>query len=311
MNENKLTRKALIFRAIQYAALMIFGPVLKPLRGLFSATGGRDTIAVVTGRDISPATITAMAGAAIQALGGIDRFVRRGMTVVIKPNIGWNSPPGRAHNTNPHLVEAVVRMCVQRGARVKVFDRTCNSDRLCYVNSGIRGAARRAGADVSYMNPRKYRTVRVPEGLKQRTLKVYGDVLTADVVINMPIAKHHSLSQLTMAMKNLMGVLGGNRGTYHSDIDKNLVDFVKAIPTHLTILDATRILTNHGPAGGTLADVRETRTIVAGVNPVNVDAYGATLFGKRPSDLGYLRLAAQQGMGEIRTSRMNIIRRSV
>lgn len=311
MKENRMTRKALIYRAIHYAVLMVYGSLLKPFRGLFAEAGSRDTIAVVTGRDLSPATIAAMAAAAVQALGGIERFVRRGMTVVIKPNIGWNSPPERAHNTNPHLVEAMVRLCVQQGARVKVFDRTCNSARLCYVNSGIRDAAQRAGADVSYMSPRKYKTVRVPRSLKQQTLQVYEDVLTADVVINMPVAKHHSLSQLTMAMKNLMGVLGGNRGGYHGDIDKNLVDFIKAIPTHLTILDATRILTNHGPASGTLADVRETKTVIAGINPVNVDAYGATLFGKRPSDLGYLRLASQHGMGEIRPSRMNIIRRTV
>ncbi len=109
-----------------------------------------------------------MAREGFDALGGVSRFVRRGMKVVIKPNIGWNSPPGRAHNTNPHLIEEVARLCVQQGARVTVFDRTCNADRLCYINSGIRQAALDAGASVEFIDDRKFRTVPVRAALISR-----------------------------------------------------------------------------------------------------------------------------------------------
>jgi uncharacterized protein (DUF362 family) len=301
-------RKELLLQAGRVLSGLLLYDIISPLSRLFAAEGNR--IAVVQGHDIAKATVARMAAEAFNALGGVGSFIRSGMNVVIKPNIGWNAPPSRAHNTNPDLVEAVTRLCVQRGARVKVFDRPCAPERMAYRNSGIQAAARNAGATVEFMGER-YRTVRVPNGLNLQTLPVYEDILDADFVINMPIAKHHSLARLTMAMKNLMGVIGGDRGIYHGQMDKNCVDFVKAIPTHLTILDATRILTDHGPASGTAADVRMPKTIVMGTNPVTVDAYGATLFGLNPGQLRYLALASQAGMGEINLSRMNILRRTV
>jgi len=244
-------------------------------------------------------------------MGGIGRFIKRGMKVVIKPNIGWISPPEKAHNTNPDLVETVVRMCVDAGARVSLFDRSVNTAQLTYPRSGIAEAARRAGARVSHIDDRKFSEVPVQGALAFRTLPVYEEILDADFLINMPIAKHHSISTLTLAMKNLMGVLGGNRGIYHGEMHKSIVDFNKAIKSHLVILDATRILTAHGPSGGTPKDVKELRTIVMGTNPVTVDAFAATLFDINPRSLGFLANASREGMGVIDVSRMNLIRRNV
>ncbi len=304
-----LFRKEFFIKAFQVISGLIILPRISPLSRLFAARN--DALVVIRGADLSKGTIENMVKKGFEAMGGIDRFIKKGMKVVIKPNIGWNSPPERAHNTNPYIVETVARMCRERGARVQVFDRTCNKASLCYVNSGIRKAAKNAGAAIEYIDSRRYRKVPVKKGLKQKYLYVYEDMIKADFVINIPIAKHHSLAQLTLSMKNLMGVLGGNRGDYHHNMDENIVDFTKAIRTDLTIMDATRILTDHGPSGGTLDDVKVMKTIIFGKNPVTVDAYTTTLFGREPRSIGYIKLAGAEGMGEINVKKMRITHKTV
>jgi uncharacterized protein (DUF362 family) len=126
------------------------------------------------------------------------------------------------------------------------------------------------------------------------------------VFINVPIAKTHGLAGLTMSMKNLMGILGGTRGTIHLDFDQKIVDVNTLVRPHLAVLDAYRILTRNGPTGGNLADVKTTRTVVVGTNQASVDAYGTTLFGRKPADLGYLVNAQQQGLGQTDLSRLRI-----
>ena len=269
------------------------------------------TIAVITGKSLTRESIFSMVDSGFRQMGGIERFITRGMKVVIKPNIGWNSTPEMAHNTNPDLVEAVARRCIQSGAKVTIFDRSVNTARMTYRRSGIQQAAQNAGASIEFIDSGPYRDVKVPGGLYVSSLPVYTGMLEADFIINMPIAKHHSSSQLTLAMKNLMGVIGGNRGYYHGNIHSSIVDFAKTVRSDLVILDATRILTAHGPNGGTAADIKELRTIVMGTNPVTVDAYATTFFNMQPSSLGFLRLAAREGMGEIDIARMKILRAAV
>jgi len=271
---------------------------------------GRTNLVVARGvrTGATPARITA---AAINALGGMRRFISRGDVVVIKPNIGWDRRPEFAANTNPQVVSALVRMCFDAGARrVKIFDRPVNDPRRCYRNSGIAAAARAAGAEVSFMNPRGFRDMRI-NGEALRTWPLYTEVFEADKVINVPIAKHHSLARLTLAMKNWMGIMGGRRGWIHININTKLADVARVVRPALTVLDAVRILVRHGPSGGRLADVRTLNTIVASTDQVAVDAYGATLFGMRGSDLGYVRIAARARLGEMNLSRMNIRRVNV
>ncbi|HMK43941.1 MAG TPA: DUF362 domain-containing protein [Dissulfurispiraceae bacterium] len=258
-------------------------------------------LAVVTGP--SPAKITA---AAVDALGGIRSFISRGDVVVVKPNIGWDRTPEYAANTNPEVVGAIVRLCLEAGAKkVKVFDRPVNDPRRCYVQSGIAEAVKSSGAELSYIDDRKFRDTKI-NGSALKSWPLYSELMEADKVINVPIAKHHSLARLTMGMKNWMGVMGGSRWSIHQKIDESLVDLATAIKPTLVILDAVRILTANGPQGGNLKDVKKLDTVVAGVNQVAVDAYGASLFGMKPADLGYLRIAAQKGLGPLDISRMKI-----
>ncbi|HNR11845.1 MAG TPA: DUF362 domain-containing protein [Thermodesulfobacteriota bacterium] len=243
---------------------------------------------------------------AIQGLGGMGRFVSRGDIVVIKPNIGWDRKPEQAATTNPEVVAALVELCYDAGAKqVKIFDRSVDDPRRCYRQSGIEEAARAVGAEVTFIDERKFKDVTI-DGLALKEWSFYRDILEADKIINVPIAKHHGSARLSMAMKNWMGVIGGWRGRIHLSMDKCLVDFALVIKPTLTLLDAVRILTDHGPQGGNLQDVRKLDTIVAGVNQVAVDAFGTTLFGLKPEDFGYLRLARQHGMGVIDLKQLSI-----
>ena len=247
--------------------------------------------------------------AAVDALGGIRRFIAAGDVVVVKPNMGWDRRPEYAATTNPAVVAALVKLCLEAGAaKVKVFDRPVNDPRRTYVQSGIEAAARAAGAEVSYMDERRFREVKIPQGTAIQSWPIYIDVLEADKLINVPIAKHHGLSRLTLAHKNLMGVMGESRGRIHQRLDETLVDVSTVVRPCLHVLDALRILTAHGPTGGDLADVKQLDTIVAGTDPVAVDAFGATLFGLTGADLGSVREAARRGLGVMDLGRLNIRR---
>ncbi|MCX8124994.1 MAG: DUF362 domain-containing protein [Spirochaetes bacterium] len=276
------------------------------------ATEKYSDLVVIKTQVLTQKSIFTMVEQGFKEMGGIERFIKKGMKVVIKPNIGFNSTPERAHTTNPILVEAVASMCKKAGAHVAIMDRPVHNARMCYHSSGIEDVARKVGVDIVYMNREKFKPVKVQDGLNLDTLDVYEDILNADCIINMPIAKHHSAAELTLAMKNLMGVIGGNRGFYHINLHRNIVDFNKAVKVHLVILDGLRILTKHGPSSGSPEDIKETKTVIFGTNPVIVDAYAAkNLFGIEPSSIGYLNLAAQSGMGSININNYSIVTRTV
>lgn len=246
--------------------------------------------------------------AALDALGGMKRFVAKGDVVILKPNIGWDRNPQYAATTNPDVVGALSKLCYEAGAKkVRVFDNTVNDARRCYRQSGIADAAAAAGAEMVHMDSRKYRDVRL-NGTALKSWPLYGEIFEADKVINVPIAKTHSLSRLTLGMKNWMGVMGGVRFRVHQRLDESLVDLIRVIKPTLTVLDAVRILTANGPTGGDLGDVKRLDTVVAGTDQVAVDAYGATLFGMRGSDLEHVRLAAKAGLGVMDLSKLQIRR---
>lgn len=260
-------------------------------------------LAVVRGN--SPAGIVR---GAVDALGGMRKFISRGDVVVVKPNIGWDRTPEFAANTNPQVVAALVQLCFEAGAKkVKVFDHTVSDPRRCYTQSGIAEAARAAGAEVSYVDNRKFREVKL-SGHALKSWPIYSEILEADKVINVPIAKTHGLSTLTLGMKNLMGVMGGWRGRIHQRINESLVDVAMLIRPTLIVLDAVRILTANGPQGGSLADVRRLNTVVIGRDQVAVDAYGATLFGMKGADIGHIRAGNAAGLGTMDISGLKIKR---
>lgn len=244
--------------------------------------------------------------AAVEALGGIKRFVSRGDIVIVKPNIAWDRVPEQAGNTNPEVVAAVVRLCYEAGAKkVKVFDRPVNDPRRCYVQSGIEAAVKAVEGDIQHVDDRKFKDIDI-KGEAIKTWPLYTEIFEADKVINVPIAKHHGLAKLTMSMKNWMGVMGGSRRMIHQKLDESLVDLSMKIRPTLTILDAVRILTANGPQGGSLEDVKKLDTIIAGVDQVAIDSYGATLFGMKGSDLGYVRIGAERGLGQMDLGKLKI-----
>lgn len=235
----------------------------------------------------------------IEGLGGMGRFVSRGNVVWIKPNIGWDRRPEQAATTNPDVVATLVEMCFQAGAgKVLVSDNPCNSAQRTFPRSGIQQAAEKAGARVFFMDERKFRKIAI-NGKVLREWEIYQDVVQADRLINVPIVKHHDLSKATLGMKNLMGVTGGARNRMHQDIDNSLVDLAAFLKPQLVVLDAIRVLTANGPVGGNLADVKRKDTLVAGVDQVAVDAFGAALLGLKPESIGHIVQGNARGLGTI------------
>ncbi len=270
---------------------------------LIGEAGATEKIDLAIAHSPSPSAITK---AAIDALGGIKKFISRGDIVVIKPNIAWDRLPEQAANTNPDVVATVAKLCLDAGAKkVKIFDRTVNDPRRCYVQSGIADAVKPLRVELEHIDDRKFKDMDI-KGQALKSWPLYTEIFEADKVINIPIAKHHGLAKLTMSMKNWMGVMGGSRSNIHQKLDESLADLSMKIKPTLTILDAVRILTANGPQGGSLSDVRRLDTVIAGIDQVAIDSYGATLFGMKGSDLGYVRLADRMGIGIMNLEKLKI-----
>lgn len=271
-------------------------------RGLMAA--GMPVVAVAEGADRARTTRNALA-----ALGGIGRFVKPGAVVVVKPNMGWDRSAEQGANTHPQVVRAIVEECLKAGAKkVKVFDRTCNDERRCYVNSGIEPALRgMKNVEVKHLEDERFKKVAL-NGKVLKEWELYGEALSADVYINVPVAKHHGLSKVTLGLKNVMGIMGGNRGSIHKYLDAALADVNAVFKPHLTVIDATRILTAHGPQGGDLRDVKVLNKVIASTDVVAADAYATTLFGLRPEEISVTVAAHRRGIGEMDLKKVRIIK---
>jgi uncharacterized protein (DUF362 family) len=237
---------------------------------------------------------------ALENLGGIRRFVSRQDVVVIKPNIAWDRTPEQAANTNPEVVAEVVRQCWQAGAkRVFVTDVSCNEPRRCFQRSGIQAAARAEGAEVILPDPELYREVELG-GVVLKSWPVFTPFLEADKIFNLPIAKHHGLTGVTLGMKNWYGILGGQRNRLHQQIHQSLADLASFMMPTVTLIDCYRILLRNGPTGGNLEDVALKKTMVAGTDPVALDAYVAKAYWNLdPEHIPYLQMAAARGLGTV------------
>ena len=235
---------------------------------------------------------------AVRAIGGMERFVKKGSTVVVKPNIGWDRGVEYAANTNPLVVAALVELCYQAGAkRVNVFDRTCNWAERCYESSGIRKAAQEKGAKVYFVEDWNYVKAKFAYASPMDGWPVYRDALECDTLINVPVLKDHGLSGLTLSMKNLMGICGGERGLMHSGIGKKLVDITDFMSPDLTVIDGFRFLTANGPTGGDLKDVLDMKKIIVATDPTLADAFAAKLAGRGPLSIPNIDEAARRGFG--------------
>jgi len=250
--------------------------------------------------------VRSMTRAAMDALGGMHSLVQRGQRVVIKPNIAWVRPAEFAANTNPHVVAALVEMCLEAGARrVSVMDRTIASDpRRSYEASGIGKAAAEAGADVAYVEEGRFVELEVPDGFALKRwlfCEEFVSARTCDVLINVPVLKHHGTTRLTIGLKNALGMVGGERGDLHRRIHEKIPDLHRVLRVDLTVVDAYRVLRRHGPTGGRLEDVDNSiagaRRIIASTDPVAADACAASLFELPPGEPAFIGNAERAGLG--------------
>lgn len=278
---------------------------LQPLLGKMPAAGDVDLAAVRGGEP------DVMFDRAIAAMGGMGRFVKKGQRVVIKPNIGWDVPPERAANTNPLLVKRIVEHCFQAGAReVLVFDNTCDAWTKCYRTSGIEKYVKEAGGKVVPGNTESYyQEVEIPQGIKLKSTKVHELYLGADVTIDVPVLKHHSSSKLTIAMKNLMGVVWDRRYWHRNDLNQCIADFATFHKKpDLVVVDAYNVLMKHGPRGVSANDVVNMKAQIVSTDMVAADAAAAKMFGVDPATIRYIRLADQMGAGTMDLTKLNISR---
>jgi uncharacterized protein (DUF362 family) len=282
--------------------LAYMGLSMLPRTGLLNAVTdlGHDLpdLAVAKGGDPASNTLKAL-----QALGGIERFVKKNDKVAVKPNPITTSGPEVAANTNPSVVETVVKLCRQAGASDVVV--LSHDDIRGFEGNGIQDAANRAGGRVvAATNRELYRNVQVLRGKILREVDIIGDILDADVFINMPIVKHHSQATVTLSMKNLMGINWNRRYFHQYGLHQCIADLSTAVKTDLIVMDANRILLTNGPSGP--GQTREEKTVIAGTDPVAIDAYATTLLDRNPNDIDHIRFAYELGVGEMDLNKISI-----
>jgi uncharacterized protein (DUF362 family) len=251
----------------------------------------------------SPYAITKKA---VEMLGGMGKFISKQDVVMIKPNIGWNRTIEQAANTNPEVIKAVVEMVLNAGAKkVIVMDNTCHKAEDTYKRSGIEAAAKEVGAEVRYTDENRL-IVHDFKGESLTKWPVFKDFMEVDKFINVPILKHHGSSGITIGMKNLYGILGGRRGKLHRDMGQSIADLASGFKTHLTIVDAYRILLRNGPIGGRVSDVEVRKTVMASANILEVDVTACDFFGSEAMRYEFIQAAAKKNMGATDITKINI-----
>jgi uncharacterized protein (DUF362 family) len=284
---------------------MVFGNLEK----LFAVPNGNpdlpyDLVAVMNGEP------EMMFDNAIESLGGMKAFVKQGQKVVVKPNIGWDVPPERAGNTNPKLIKRIIEQCRNAGASdIYVFDNTCDEWSKCYKTSGIEEAAKAAGAKVVPGHTESYfREVEIKKGISLKKARVHELIIDSDVFINVPVLKHHSSAELSIAMKNLMGVVWDRMYWHRHNLHQCIADFATFRKPDLNVIDAFRVMMKNGPRGVSVSDVVEYKTLILSPDIVAADAAAAKIFGSEPSDISYIVKAGELGVGTYNLDSLKINR---
>ncbi|MCF8229682.1 MAG: DUF362 domain-containing protein [Bacteroidales bacterium] len=309
MKRRDFLRKGIAAGVIGSAAVSMFG-YSKVLRGnpIGPQADGKEGFDLVAIRGNDPA---AMFDKGIESLGGLKSFVKAGDKVVVKPNIGWDVIPERAANTNPQLVKRIVKRCYEAGAKeVFVFDNTCDNWVKCYKNSGIEDAAKSEGAKIVPGNTENYyQEVEIPQAKKLKTAKVHERILDSDVFINVPILKDHGSARLSIAMKNLMGVVWDRRFWHRNDLHQCIADYC-TFPKKpdLNIVDAYRVMKRNGPRGVSADDVVRVDAMIISPDIVAVDAAATKFYGSEPSEIPYIAIAHEMGIGNMDLDKLKIDR---
>jgi len=295
-----ITRRESIKRLLELCGSLALGSFLTlPIERPPSAWAGvRKTRFIVEGVGLSETyRVKELLREVFEAAGGMSQFVSRGDVVVIKPNISWARPPHLAATTNPEVLQGLIELCQEAGAgKVRIADNTIEDAAFCFKVTGADTVAKKTGAELIYPTPSLMRGMNL-QGNRLDVWPVFVPLVEADKVINLPVAKHHVLSSLTLGMKNWIGAIGGRRGSLHGDIHENIVDLAQFFKPTVTLIDATRIMTRNGPSGGSRSDVAKRNTLVLSDDPVAADAKAAMMFGKIPMDIGFIRLGQKWGLG--------------
>jgi uncharacterized protein (DUF362 family) len=246
-------------------------------------------------------------------LGGMGRFVKNGQRVVIKANIAWARTPDQACTNNPELLSALIKMCYEAGAkRVAVWDHTCDNYQFTFSRSGLKETAQKAGADIfSGHGHNVYKQVEVPKGKKLKRAEVLRDVIEGDVFINFPLPKHHFATELSLGMKNLIGIVWDMEQLHKIDLHQCIADINTVRKPDLVVVDAIRILTTNGPKGpGKTEDIGE---VITSTDIVAVDAYCASFFKHpkagnpfKPAEIRFVKNAYDLGLGQIDLSKVRV-----
>jgi uncharacterized protein (DUF362 family) len=281
-------------------------PVFALSRAAIAAETGPAVVGVAEGKEWGGLVARALA-----PIGGMKAFVKEGARVFIKPNASFDRTPEQGSNTHPDVLKAVIKLCLDSGAKsVTVFDRPLADQRRCYQNSGIGPMVEALGDKrVVLLNDdeRKYTPIKIEKGIAFTSWQFFKDSLDRDVYINVPVAKHHGSAKLTIGLKNVLGIVGGNRGKIHWSLDQGIVDLNTVARPNLTITDCTRILLRNGPSGGDLNDVEIKNIVTASADIVANDAWVTkNLFNTEPADIGAIKIAASAGLGQMDLAKIKV-----
>jgi len=305
MEESKrmITRRKFLETA---AAGIALGLVGSPS---FSLATEEYDLAVISGEPV------AATRKALEAIGGISRFVKKGQPVILKPNISFARTPDFSATTHPLVVATVAQACLEAGAQqVLVLDQTLQRAELCLERTGIRDACKNiAGVHVLALQERKFfREIKIPQGKVLERVEVMKEIVDGYVLINIPVAKSHSATGVSFGLKGLMGMIW-DRESFHSqyNINQAIADLATVIKPQLTILDATRALASGGPGGP--GEVKKPNLIIAGIDPVAVDSYGVSIvpwYGQnfKGRQVEHLLVSHQRGLGKIDIDQMKVIK---
>ncbi|MDR2433770.1 MAG: DUF362 domain-containing protein [Treponema sp.] len=287
--------------------------------GLFFIPKGLRNAAVLGAQTVYP-DLVALKGSSARAMfergmreiGGMGRFVKRGQSVVIKPNMSWDLAPEFASNTSPELVAAVVRQCKDAGARrVLIMDHSLDYWERAIKTNGILKAAQDAGGEYAQAERERYYHKVAINGKRLKEVAVHEAILESDVFINVPVLKHHGGAGLTGSMKNLMGCVWERRVYHSSGLQTCIADFLYAKKPDLNIVDACRVIMRNGPRGGSLAYVSQVNSMIISPDIVAADSAASMLVGRKQGEVECVRLAAEAGFGQLDLSKLNISRLSV
>ena len=250
---------------------------------------------------------------ALKSIGGMQTFIKKGDRVLLKVNAAFASPPMLCATTHPDMVRAITRLCLKAGAAsVTVTDNPINDPASCFRLSGIEQAARSAGASVIFPQKEFFKPFSLAQAQLIRNWPVLYDPLSRiDKIIGTAPVKDHHRSGASMIMKNWYGLLGGRRNIFHQDIHTIIKELAMMIKPTLVVLDGTTTMMRNGPTGGSLSDLKETRTMIVSTDQVAADAFGATLLDKTVDELAFIKKAEAMQLGTADFQSLNPVMESI